>query len=74
LLLSDSLAHAQDALPPAETKTIRPFTPIPQFRHLTISDGLPNNTIHAIHQDSQGFIWFGTDDGLSRYDGYQFVT
>ena len=74
LLLSDSLAHAQDALPPAETKTIRPFTPIPQFRHLTISNGLPNNTIHAIHQDSQGFMWFGTDDGLSRYDGYQFVT
>lgn len=48
--------------------------PIPHFTHLTISDGLPNNTIYAIHQDSQGFMWFGTNDGLSRYDGYRFVT
>ncbi|NHZ72344.1 MAG: hypothetical protein GWP17_04575 [Aquificales bacterium] len=48
--------------------------PIPRFTHLTTSEGLPNNTIHAIHQDSRGFMWFGTNDGLSRYDGYQFIT
>ena len=67
-------AQAQDALPALEVEPLRPFTAIPQFRHLTIRDGLPNNTIHAIHQDQQGFIWFGTDDGLSRYDGYQFIS
>ena len=46
----------------------------PHFLHLTTNDGLANNRVKAIFQDSKGFIWFGTDDGLSRYDGYQFKT
>src|SRR5262249_29183084 len=36
---------------------------------LTIADGLPNSNVHAIVQDGSGFIWFGTQDGLVRYDG-----
>ena len=43
------------------------------FRHLTIADGLSQNAVQAIVQDSRGFMWFGTKDGLNRYDGYQFV-
>ena len=39
------------------------------FRSLDINNGLSQNTVHAILQDKQGFMWFGTDDGLSRYDG-----
>ncbi len=45
-----------------------------RFRRLTPSDGLSQGTVHAILQDRQGFLWFGTDDGLNRYDGYSFRT
>jgi ligand-binding sensor domain-containing protein/signal transduction histidine kinase len=43
------------------------------FGHLTINDGLSQNSINCIHQDRHGFMWFGTHDGLNRYDGYQFL-
>lgn len=43
------------------------------FRHLTIADGLSQNAVSAVAQDRRGFMWFGTKDGLNRYDGYQFV-
>lgn len=36
-------------------------------------NGLTDNTVRAILQDSRGFIWFGTFDGLSRYDGYSII-
>lgn len=39
------------------------------FKHLTSSDGLSSNRIHAIKEDDEGFIWFATGDGLNRYDG-----
>lgn len=39
------------------------------FKHLTIEQGLPQNTVFCIMQDVQGFMWFGTKDGLCRYDG-----
>ena len=43
-----------------------------KFTHFSSKDGLPQNSVLAIHQDQLGFIWMGTDDGLARYDGYQF--
>jgi len=43
-----------------------------RFKHLTINEGLSLSSIYAIHQDKKGFIWFGTEDGLNRYDGYNF--
>jgi signal transduction histidine kinase/ligand-binding sensor domain-containing protein/DNA-binding response OmpR family regulator len=45
-----------------------------QFTHLTSEDGVASNTIFSILQDNKGFLWFGTYDGLSRYDGYNFYT
>ncbi len=42
------------------------------FEKLTINDGLSNNTVGAILKDHYGFMWFGTYDGLNRYNGYEF--
>lgn len=42
------------------------------FKNLSIQNGLSQNTVNAILQDKQGFMWFGTKDGLNRYDGLTF--
>lgn len=44
------------------------------FENLTVSDGLPHNTVQKIFQDSEGYIWMATKDGLCRYDGSNYVT
>lgn len=42
-----------------------------KFRHLTIENGLSQNSGYCITQDKQGFIWIGTEAGLNKYDGYK---
>src|SRR5690349_20155557 len=42
--------------------------PNPPILHLGIEQGLSNNTVRCIIQDHYGFMWFGTYDGLNRYD------
>ncbi len=44
----------------------------PQFDRLTIEQGLSSNVVFCIFQDSDGFLWFGSNAGLDRYDGYRF--
>ena len=44
-----------------------------KFAHLTTSDGLAMDNVVSILQDQRGFMWFGTGDGLNRYDGNSFV-
>ena len=44
-----------------------------KFKHLSSDDGLSQNFVSCILQDTKGFMWFGTKDGLNRYDGYSFV-
>ncbi len=41
-----------------------------KLSHLTLEQGLSQSTVNAIVQDARGFMWFGTQDGLNRYDGY----
>lgn len=46
-----------------------------RFNHYTIEDGLSQNSVYAILQDSHGFMWFGTrTGGLNRFNGYSFTT
>lgn len=40
------------------------------FRHITVENGLSNNKVNCVLEDKVGFIWFGTEDGLNRFDGY----
>lgn len=42
-----------------------------QFHHLTPEDGLSQSTVYAILQDSEGYMWFATQDGLNKYNGYE---
>jgi ligand-binding sensor domain-containing protein/signal transduction histidine kinase len=44
-----------------------------QFDHIGASEGLSLNNVEAIIQDNRGFMWFGTPDGLNKYDGYRFT-
>ncbi len=43
-----------------------------RFDHWTINDGLPQNTINAIAQTRDGYLWLATNDGLARFDGTRF--
>ena len=59
LMLNGSL-RAQNATPPEM-----------MFTRLGSVEGLSQGAVRAVMQDSQGFMWFGTEDGLDRYDGYE---
>ncbi|WP_316798382.1 two-component regulator propeller domain-containing protein [Pedobacter frigidisoli] len=44
-----------------------------KFSHISVEDGLSNSTVECIFQDYRGFMWFGTRDGLNKYDGNQLT-
>jgi signal transduction histidine kinase/ligand-binding sensor domain-containing protein/DNA-binding response OmpR family regulator len=44
-----------------------------KFIHLTTSDGLSQSSVFSILKDYKGFMWFATDEGLNKYDGYKFT-
>jgi len=50
-----------------------PQFPEPIFEHLTIEDGLPENSVICVLQDHLGYLWLGTQNGLVRYDGYNMT-
>src|SRR3569832_734385 len=55
------------------TATMAADAPPLILEHLTTADGLPQGTVYETLQDSRGFIWLGTEDGLVRYDGHELV-
>jgi len=42
------------------------------FKHYTVADGLPSSEVYAAFQDTKGYMWFATDTGVSRFNGYEF--
>lgn len=62
----------QDTLRLVENKQARKAMALPvevRAKKITLQDGLPSNTINTMLQDQKGFLWFGTHNGLVRYDG-----
>ncbi len=47
--------------------------PSSYYEHLSVKDGLSQISVVSIYEDSEGFMWFGTRDGLNKYDGYNFT-
>src|SRR5688572_22385227 len=43
-----------------------------RFGRIGVDKGLSQSTVYCAYQDNQGFMWFGTEDGLNKYDGYSF--
>ena len=75
LALAGLPANAQTGeqkLPPAAVAR-QALPPTAAFAHLTIDQGLANQTATEIAQDAEGFMWIGTFNGLDRFDGYQFT-
>lgn len=50
-----------------------PPSPTLRFEHLSVAEGLAQETVLAVVQDRDGFMWFGTQNGLSRFDGYRVI-
>ena len=46
--------------------------PQPSFRNYSTEDGLPSPEVYCAFEDSKGYMWFGTDNGATRFDGYEF--
>lgn len=65
-------AHAGEDLLVSPVESSIPSGKDLRFEHLTSEDGLSTDRVMSILQDDQGFMWFGTYDGLNRYDGYEF--
>lgn len=59
-----SLLHGQNLNKDLELK----------FKHYSLTEGLSQSSVLCILQDTKGFLWFGTRDGLNKYDGHEFKT
>ncbi len=63
------IRRAPDAVPPYQGVRSKDI----HFERISLERGLSDSTVFCILQDSRGFMWFGTHDGLNKYDGYDFT-
>lgn len=71
--LAIGICVSQNA-PSPEYNALYGQSPALRFDHLSLEQGLSQSTVNAIVQDAQGYMWFGTQDGLNRFDGYGIVS
>ncbi|HUG34299.1 MAG TPA: two-component regulator propeller domain-containing protein [Anaerolineales bacterium] len=76
-LATPRVDSAADSRPPALNVTGESTLPeicncVLRFESISIEQGLSQSSVRVIFQDRRGFLWFGTEDGLNRYDGYSF--
>ncbi len=64
MLMPDSISAKTGT--PASSASLR-------FESLSLEQGLSQSVVNVTFQDSRGYLWFGTQDGLNRYDGYHFT-
>ena len=69
LLPNSALAHSTSPTIPLTM----PPDQRPEFERISVEHGLSQSSVVCILQDSKGFMWFGTQDGLNKYDGYDFT-
>ena len=72
LVFPTCLYAQQQSVPPTTRDELGSAGDI-RFERITLRQGLSPNSVNAILQDHRGFMWFGTQDGLNRYDGYRFA-
>lgn len=73
LLISFMEGFAQTALSDRRNTGQLPQPLSNQFEHLSVEDGLSNNLVNCMLQDREGFMWFGTNNGLNKFDGHTFT-
>ncbi|PHI18660.1 hypothetical protein CEQ90_16910 [Lewinellaceae bacterium SD302] len=56
------------------TNELRAQLTQPFFHHYSTANGLPSSETYCVTQDRDGYLWFGTDNGVARFDGYEFKT
>ncbi len=49
-------------------------SPLPSFKNFTVADGLPSSEVYDVIQDRVGYMWYATDRGVVKYNGYEFET
>ncbi|HSL45026.1 MAG TPA: two-component regulator propeller domain-containing protein [Anaerolineales bacterium] len=75
--IQEQTASTPTSLPPTPSRVAPDSLPpickcVLRFDRISIENGLSQSSVGVIFQDSRGFLWFGTQDGLNRYDGYNF--
>lgn len=71
---TSAAAKARVQAPPTPSLQTSPSANLPYyFTRISIERGLSQSSIYAMAQDKQGFMWFGTQDGLNKFDGYTFA-
>jgi len=70
LLCGAALSMAPDVRAAQALRDVRPASSL-RFEHIGLDDGLPQESVLTVRQDRTGFMWFGTQAGLVRFDGYR---